>query len=153
MGRINLGRVILGGLVAGIVINVFEGLLNGVLLSSQWGEVMKSLNRSATPSVKTIIALNVWGFAVGLLTVWLYAAIRPRFGAGPKTAICAGLIMWAACDALATSIPVFMHIYRVELAVTAVAIEVVEMLAAGLAGAYFYKEDSAPQPLSSGARA
>jgi hypothetical protein len=153
MGRINLGRVILGGLVAGIVINVFEGLLNGVLLSSQWGEVMKSLNRSATPSVKTIIALNVWGFAVGILMVWLYAAIRPRFGAGPKTAICAGLIMWAACDALATSIPVFMHIYRVDLAVMAVAIEVIEMIAASLAGAYFYREGSAPQPLSSAARA
>jgi hypothetical protein len=123
------------------------------VLSSQWGEVMKSLNRPATPSVKTIIALNVWGLAVGILMVWLYAAIRPRFGAGPRTAICAGLIMWAACDALATSIPVFMHIYRVDLAVMAVAIEVVEMLAASLAGAYFYREESAPQPLSSAARA
>ena len=31
-----------------------------------------------------------WAF----VTVWLYAAIRPRFGPGPKTAICAGLIVW-----------------------------------------------------------
>jgi hypothetical protein len=153
MGRINVRRVILGGLAAGLVINVFEGLLNGMLLSSQWGEVMKSLNRPATPSVKTLIAVNLWGFAVGLLMVWLYAAVRPRFGAGPRTAIIAGLVMWATCDALATAIPVFMHIYRVDLAVLAVGIEVVEMLAAGLVGAYLYKEDSAPHPLSTAARA
>jgi len=39
MGKINLGRVILGGLVAGVIINVAEGVLNGVILQSQcrWG--------------------------------------------------------------------------------------------------------------------
>lgn len=35
MGKINMGRVILGGLVAGIFIDAFEGVLNGVLLANQ----------------------------------------------------------------------------------------------------------------------
>jgi hypothetical protein len=29
---------------------------------------------------------------MGILIVWTYAAIRPRLGAGPKTAVIAGLI-------------------------------------------------------------
>jgi hypothetical protein len=33
MNRINLGRVVLGGIVAGIVISIFEGVLNGVVLA------------------------------------------------------------------------------------------------------------------------
>ena len=40
MGKINLGRVILGGIVAGIVIDIFEGVLNGVVLAKQWADVM-----------------------------------------------------------------------------------------------------------------
>ena len=56
-------------------------------------------------SVKQIVALNVWGLAVGILTVWLFAAIRPRHSAGPKTAISAGLAVWALAFALATAVP------------------------------------------------
>lgn len=33
MGGINWGRVILGGLLAGILINVFEFILNGIILA------------------------------------------------------------------------------------------------------------------------
>jgi len=34
-------------------------------------------------------------FLIGFVAVWLYAAIRPRFGPGPKTAVYAGLAVWA----------------------------------------------------------
>jgi hypothetical protein len=33
-------------------------------------------------------------FVIGLLLVWLYAAIRPRFGPGMKTAVYAALVVW-----------------------------------------------------------
>jgi hypothetical protein len=36
----------------------------------------------------------LWGFLVGIFAVWLYAAIRPRYGDGPKTALCAGAVVW-----------------------------------------------------------
>ncbi len=35
--------------------------------------------------------------AGGIWTMWLYAAIRPRYGAGPKTAAVAGFAMWVIC--------------------------------------------------------
>src|SRR5437667_4515115 len=43
------------------------------------------------------IAIGVFvigGFVLGVLLVWLYAAIRPRFGPGPKTSLIAGLVLW-----------------------------------------------------------
>jgi hypothetical protein len=41
------------------------------------------------------IATNVVAtFAVGILLVWLYAAMRPRFGPGMKTATYAALAVW-----------------------------------------------------------
>lgn len=144
MAKINLVRVILGGIVAGIVIDLFEGILNGVLLQQQWIAVMTGLGKPGTMSVKQIVAFNVWGLAAGVMMVWLYAAIRTRFGAGPKTALLAGFAVWFLADGLGLAGPVFLHIYQVGLALQAVAYELVEMLVAGLAGAYLYREEAAP---------
>ena len=148
MTRINLTRVLLGGIVTGIVVDICEFLLNGVLLSRQWAEVMRSLNRAETLSVKSIAALNLWGLAVGILTVWLYAAIRPRFGPGPKTAVCAGMVVWFSAFALATSVPVFLHIYRLDLALIVVGLQIIEMLVASVAGCALYQEDAAGASMS-----
>lgn len=32
--------------------------------------------------------------AMGIWAIWLYAAIRPRYGPGPRTAIIAGFAWW-----------------------------------------------------------
>src|SRR5947207_1624980 len=93
MGKINVGRVLLGGLVAGVVLNIGEWLLNGVLLK----EAMKAdfdrlhLTDPGTPFIAKAVTIT---FLLGIVLVYLYAAIRSRFGAGVKTAICAGLIAW-----------------------------------------------------------
>lgn len=143
MGKINLGRVIIGGIVAGVVINIVEGLLNGVILEKQWSDVMIGLGKSGTTSVKQIVAFNIWGFATGILMIWLYAGLRPRLGAGPKTAVCAGLFVWATAYALGGAAPVIMHMIPPGLMATLLAIGVVEAMAAAVAGAYFYKEEGA----------
>jgi hypothetical protein len=140
MGKINLSRVVLGGIVAGIVIDAFEGILNGVILSSQWAEVLTGLGKSSTMSVKQIAAFDVWGFAVGILTVGLYAAIRPRFGAGPRTGVLAGLAVWALAFAMGDATPVFLHIFPVGTMATSLVVEAVGMAIAGVAGAAVYKE-------------
>ena len=93
MGKINIGRVILGGIVAGIIINIFEYVLNGIYLAGQWPSIMSSINRPAL-SMNGIMWFDVMGFVLGLATIWTYAAIRPRFGAGPKTAVYAALLIW-----------------------------------------------------------
>jgi hypothetical protein len=140
MGKINMGRVVLGGIVAGLAINVVEFVINGVILKPEWSEAAKAIGRSEI-SVKQIVAFNVWGFATGILAIWLYAAIRPRFGAGPKTAMCAGVFVWLLGFAMANGMMAFLHIYPLWLLLTVTAVGLPELLVASVAGAYLYKED------------
>jgi len=143
MGRINMGRVILGGLVAGIVINAFEGVLNGVVLENQWIAFMSSIGKPPAFSVTQIVWINVIGFLYGILTVRLYAAIRPRFGPGPRTALRAGIVMWLIGHLLPNMIYVVVGLAPQNLTIIGLAVEIVELLLAALAGAALYKEGEA----------
>ena len=105
MGKVNWRRVILGGLLAGVIIDISEWVTNGVVFASDWANVMKNLHSSSDFSVKQIAALNVWGFLTGIAVVCLYAAMRPRFGAGPKTAVLAGAAVWFMAYALGSMCP------------------------------------------------
>jgi hypothetical protein len=54
---------------------------------------MKALGHPNLSS-NAIIWINVLGIIAGIVTIWIYAAIRPRFGAGVKTAVWAGVAVW-----------------------------------------------------------
>ena len=84
MGRIDMGRVMLGGLVAGVVINISEFVLNQVVLLSDMTTALARMNLPPIGGL-AIPVFILLGFAGGIAAVWLYAAIRPRFGPGPMT--------------------------------------------------------------------
>src|SRR5258708_8360723 len=91
--RINFGRVLLGGLVAGIVLNIGEYVLNDKVFAAQVKEYLAKHN-FPTPGGNAIVIAVAMTFVLGIVIVLGYAAIRPRFGAGPKTAIVAALFAW-----------------------------------------------------------
>lgn len=153
MEKINVGRVILGGIVAGVVINIIEAVMNGAVLEPQWSEAAKAIGGSGVISPKQIVAFNVWGFAAGIIAVWLYASIRPRYGAGPKTAMLAGAAVWMLGWAMANAMLSFLHVYPLGLLLTVTAVGIVEVPGAAIAGAYFYKEGSAESLKTVSARA
>ncbi len=140
MGKINIGRALLGGIVAGIVGDILGYVVDSVLLAPQWGGAMRALGK-AEFSVSQAVAFNVIGLVYGILIVWLYAELRPRYGAGPKTAIYAGLAVWVAGNLLPNA--AFMwaaHLFPTRLTVLTTAAAIVELVAAALAGAALYKE-------------
>ena len=83
MRGINTARVVVGGLVAGLVINVSEFILNMVVMGADMNAAMTRLNLPPVGG-QAITVFVVLGFALGIGTIWLYAAIRPRYGAGLK---------------------------------------------------------------------
>jgi len=91
--RINFGRVIGGGLLAGLIINISEFILNGVLLAQQMEAAMRSLNRPPVDN-QMIVWFVVLGLLFGIVTVWLYAAIRPRLGPGVERQSARRLTVW-----------------------------------------------------------
>ncbi|MBI3645305.1 MAG: hypothetical protein HY233_05015 [Acidobacteriales bacterium] len=143
MNKINWNRVILGGLAAGLIINLGEYLVNGVILQQHWAEAMKQLGKPGQLGGVQIAAFNVAGFLMGIYTIWLYAAIRPRYGAGPKTAVCAGAAVWGLGYLLAGIAPLVTHILPRRLMAIGIAVGLIEVIVAALAGAWFYREEAA----------
>jgi hypothetical protein len=140
MERINMSRVLLGGVVAGIVANILGYLVDGVLLAPQWTAAMRTLGK-ADFTTNQIIAFNVIGLAYGIFAVWLYAAIRPRYGAGPKTAVCAGVAVWVAGVLLPNAALMgITGLFPSNLTAMSTLAGVVEWSAAMLAGAALYQE-------------
>src|SRR5581483_6712472 len=93
MSKINLGRVILGGIVAGVILNLGEGVLNSFILHD---EMQKFFTRCGSPQpggsfLAIAVAITL---VLGIVMILGYAAIRTRFGPGPKTAIIAALFAW-----------------------------------------------------------
>ncbi|MDQ6700121.1 MAG: hypothetical protein M3Z36_08035, partial [Acidobacteriota bacterium] len=59
--------------------------------------------------------LVVIGFGVGIAGVWLYAAIRPRFGPGLKTALIAAVAVCSIGNVLPNIGFLAMHIFPANL--------------------------------------
>lgn len=154
MGNVNRNRVILGGLLAGVIINASEFLINGLVLRQDWADVMTKLGKSPDLSATMLAVFNIIGFLIGILMVWLYAAIRSRYGAGPKTALMAALTIWVIGYGFPTIGEVGMGLIPAQLAATATGLGLVEVILAALAGASVYKEESGAMPvaMSAGAR-
>lgn len=143
MGKIKMSRVLIGGLVAGVVINVFNGVLNGLVLADRWSAYMQSLGKPAAFAPGQLAGFNLIGFAMGILTVRLYAAIRPRFGSGPQTAVRAGLVIWLIGTLFPSVTYVITGLAPANLTYVGIAVGIVEYVVAGLAGAALYKESEA----------
>jgi len=138
MGKINPSRVILGGIVGGIVINILEYLIHEVVLKSQHVDTMKALGKTMPEGGSTIVVWMVYGFLWAIASVWLYAAIRPRFGPGAKTAICAGITAWFF-SCLLPGIAMW-NMTVMPFSPLEHVLELVAMVCAVLAGAAIYKE-------------
>src|SRR5512138_2284268 len=93
MARMNMSRVILGGLLAGLIINISEFVLNMAVLGQRMQARLAQMNLPPIGG-NAVIVFVALGFLIGIGLVWLYAAIRPRYGAGPKTAIIAAAAVW-----------------------------------------------------------
>jgi hypothetical protein len=143
MAHTNRGRVILGGLLAGVVINIVEFITNGVALRESWGAAMRALGKPAELSAGAIVMFNVWGFLLGIAAVWLYAAIRPRYGAGPNTALRAGLVAWAIAVFLPNLGNYPLGLFPTRLLVIATVVSLIELPVATVVGAWAYKEEPA----------
>ncbi len=139
MKRINFGRVILGGLLAGVVMNISEYVLNDIVLKSEMEAGMKALGKTMPQGGSTIAVWMILGFAMGIASVWLYAAIRPRFGAGPGTAARAGVVVWFFGSLVCTVIMVNLGLFPFN--ALPVVWELVQMIVATVIGAWLYKEE------------
>jgi hypothetical protein len=101
---------------------------------------MSRLGRPALTATQ-LVWFNVIGFALGMLAVWVYVAIRPRFGPGMRTAICAGIAVWVASSLLPNaSLMWATGLFNNHLTLYTTAGALIELVVGTVAGASVYRE-------------
>jgi hypothetical protein len=143
MAGINYPRVLLGGLAAGIVANICDYVTNTILMADDIQRML--VRRNLDPGLLTAPSVAVtWivvDFVLAFLIVFSYAAARPRLGAGPKTAVTMGLVIY-----LATTAVVFgfqgMGLITPDVFWKNAALTLVTVILASLTGGAVYKEES-----------
>lgn len=141
----NTKKVLIGGIVAGVVMNVIDFVSNMYIL----GERMKAATDAFKPGLadqmmqgSAIVSNIVMDFVLGIALVWTYAAIRPRFGPGIRTATYAAVLFWILAGIFLSGY-LHMGIMSSGLWWTFAFIGLVNFLVSAWAGARFYSEDSA----------
>jgi hypothetical protein len=140
MNKINFNRVLLGGLVAGVVLNIGEFILNDVILGAQMKDFLDRL-RLPDPGSSFIAVAVILTLIIGVVIVWVYAAMRPRLGPGPKTAICAGVIAWIFVCVYCGVINGIILQVPTNFLIIVIVWCFIEYVLAAIAGAWLYKEE------------
>jgi hypothetical protein len=139
---LNTGKVVAGGLAAGIVLNVIDYVIYTMVLVDRVKAEANAFHPGMADSMMSGNAITVYiitDLIFGLLLVWTYAAIRPRFGPGPRTALLAAFLFWillAFCNAPT----MMMGMNSANLWWTMMFIQFVNLALASWVGAMIYKE-------------
>lgn len=139
MSGINLVRVLLGGIVAGVVANAGDFVINTYLLAEDMSRMTTRLGLDRTVVEASMTTWIVVDFLYGILIVFAYAAMRPRFGAGPKTAVIAGVTLFLAVTVVLAGF-LAMGVFTQDTFAKNVMFGLVVTIAASLAGGAVYKE-------------
>jgi len=141
MGHINYAGVLKGGIAAGVIMTISEYLLNVPIAGAQMETELAAHNLPPVAGHQSAVFVFVgMTLVLGIMTVWLYAAIRPRFGAGPGTAICAGLIVWTLSYLYMAITMGVLGLHSMGMVVLGVVWTAIEMIVASAVGGYLYTE-------------
>jgi hypothetical protein len=151
MSGIDHGRLLLGGILAGLIINIGEFIFNVPVAGAAYDASLARLGL-APPGATAISVFVLLCFVLGILAVWLYAAIRPRLGPGVRTALYAGLFVWILVSAFPGIGNAVLGFTPPWLVMLTVAWQLFEVPLATVVGAWVYRERAAPAAAPSAAR-
>lgn len=137
MKTIKWSRVAVCGVVTGVVWTVLSAISTW-FVGADFNSAVPG-NQIFAPSARLATFLFTVNLAGGIWAMWLYAAIRPRYGAGPKTAAVAGFSWWIV-SSLADATWASFRLVPVKALLPLSAVSLPEMIVAALIGAWLYKE-------------
>ncbi len=139
MGRINIGRLLLGGLVAGLVIFLIEGAM-GPTYMAEWVRAMQAHNLPMPSGASSAVGGALLSLLMGVGLVFFYAAARPRFGAGVKTAVIVAVAYFVFAYLVGLIGYGLIGLYPTDLLVRWGVQGLVQLTLAAIAGAWLYRE-------------
>ena len=96
MPSIPHGRLIPATLVSGIVMNILDGLVNGVLFLDEFraNAVRLGLDPDAAQSPLGLVTWITLDFVFGFVLAWTYGILRRSESGGPFTALKAAAVLY-----------------------------------------------------------
>lgn len=136
----NYKKILLGGIVAGFIINVLDFIVM-LLFTGKLYQKLQAKGLFLQSPRLPFQYLWIFGmFCMGILLAWFYAVARPRLGAGPLTALLVSFIL-----ALMVNVPY--NFAEASWAITGRLIPLIRMVSgiieyviAGYVAAWIYKE-------------
>ena len=140
MGKINVGRLIAGALIAGIFYFLADGAIHGKLLGREHEAAITGAGKVVQHDPTAFAYFGAFDLGKGLVVLLLYTAARARFGPGVKTAIWAGVVAWFAIEALPNLANMPLPFYEKAFYWKWIGLEIVPMIVGAILGAWIYKE-------------
>ena len=142
---INTKKVLLGGLAAGVVLNVIDFIASKYILGARMMAEMNAFKPGfadvMTQGNGMYIGIGL-ELVLGIALVCTYAAIRPRFGPGARTSAYEAILIWVVLD-IAYYQFLALGITSAGLWLQYALIGLVNLLIASSVGAWLYSEDAA----------
>jgi hypothetical protein len=141
---INTQKVLIGGIAAGVVMNVIDFISNMYILGARMkaeSDAFKPGMSDQMMSASTMVSYIVMDLVLGILLVWTYAAMRPRFGPGMRTATYVAVLYWVLAGIFLSGY-LHMGIMSSGLWWSFAIVGLVNFLVSAWVGARLYSEDS-----------
>jgi len=142
MQRINWGRLIIGGLIATVILFITDGLLHEKLVHQDWDALVTALGAHPPEEghATAMIYFFIFELGRGFGSMFLYALMRPFHGAGPKTAVFAGIAAWLGFSVAGPAQFIPLGFYSTVLWVKVGAFQLITSIVAAVAAAALYKD-------------
>ena len=142
---INTQKVLLGGIAAGVVMNIIDFVSNMFIVGARMKAEADAFKPGMSDQMNqgsAMVSYIVMDLVLGILLVWTYAAIRPRFGPGMKTATYAAVLFWLLSGIFLSG---YMHMGMMSSGLwwTFAFIGLVNFWVSAWVGARLYSEDAA----------
>jgi hypothetical protein len=139
MAGINTRRWLAGGIVAGILMWLIEGGAS-ILYMEDMETALEAHGLAMEMTAGTWVSTIVVSLIAGLVLVFFYAAMRPRFGPGPRTAAIAAVALWAGGYLLSLIGYGMIGMYPGSMLTIWGVVGLAEMILAAIAGGWVYRE-------------
>jgi hypothetical protein len=74
------------------------------------------------------------------VNVWIYALVRPRLGAGPRTAVLVGAVLWVLLGLVPHLENAALGLFSLQLSLRMAGMQLCWMVCGTLLGAWLYRE-------------
>ena len=141
MPKINWARLIIGVIVAAIIMFLSDGFFHEQIVKADWHAVYAALGaREPEPHGTSMAYFGFFELGRAFIALFLYAMMRGHFGAGPKTAVLAGIVGWIGFSLTGPVQFIPLGFFSNALWLKVGAFHLVTSIIATVAGAALYKD-------------